>query len=213
MRWPRRGESRRRSPCPILPARGQIVQLRVVLQEPFEALMEAWSLASVGLQHLDCEERDQPHHGADPERCDAPVREVQLVIVELVLLVPQPDLGPGDVGHRLGDEEEVLEELGGDVLVDMVVHRQLEGDLHQVEQVHRHPGGAVGLVDVAASGQRGGAVEDLDIVEAQEATLEDVAAGGVLAVHPPGEVQHQLVEDALQKVAVALPPRRSLSSS
>ena len=28
---------------------------------------------------------------------------------------------------------------------------------------------------------------------------------GVLAVHPPGEVQHQLVEDALQEVAVALP--------
>ena len=81
-----------------------------------------------------------------------------------------------DVGHRLGDVQEVLEELGRDVLVDVVVQRQLERDAHQVQAVHRHPGGAVGLVDEAAGRQRRAAVEDADVVEAEEAALEDVAA-------------------------------------
>ena len=113
-----------------------------------------------------------------------------------------------DVVHGLGDVQEVLEELGGDVLVDGVVQRQLERDAHQVQAVHRHPARAVGLVDVPAGRQRRAAVEDADVVEAEEAALEDVAALGVLAVHPPGEVEHQLVEDALEEREVAAPPLR-----
>ena len=70
--------------------------------------------------------------------------------------------------------------------------------------VHRHPAGAVGLLDVAAGGQRRAAVEDADIVQAQEAALKDVLALGILAVDPPGEVQQQLVEHALQEFAIAL---------
>ena len=73
----------------------------------------------------------------------------------------------------------------------------------RLSAVHRHPGGAVRLVDVAAGRQRRAAVEHADIVEAEKAALEDVAALGVLAVHPPGEVQHQLVEHALQEGEVA----------
>ena len=47
-------------------------------------------------------------------------------------------------------------------------------------------------------------VEHADIVEAEEAALEDVQALRVLAVHPPGEVQQQLVKDALQEIQVAV---------
>ncbi|MDC4224173.1 MAG: hypothetical protein MPW15_08085 [Candidatus Manganitrophus sp.] len=54
-------------------------------------------------------------------------------------------------------------------------------------------------------GSGGAAVEDADVVEAEEAALEDVPALGVLAVHPPGEVEHQLVEHPLQEGQVALP--------
>ena len=43
------------------------------------------------------------------------------------------------------------------------------------------------------------AVEHADVVQSEKAALEDVAAAGVLAVHPPGEIQHQLVENALEK--------------
>ena len=48
------------------------------------------------------------------------------------------------------------------------------------------------------------AVENADVVQAEEATLKGVAALGVLAVDPPGEVEQQLVEDLLQEVDVAL---------
>ena len=43
------------------------------------------------------------------------------------------------------------------------------------------------------------AVEDADVVEAEEAALEDVVAELVLAVDPPVEVEQQLVEDALEE--------------
>ena len=56
------------------------------------------------------------------------------------------------------------------------------------------------------------AVEDADVVEAEEAALEDVAALGVLAVHPPGEVEQQLLEDALEEHAVADAARASSRS-
>jgi hypothetical protein len=59
----------------------------------------------------------------------------------------------------------------------------------------------------AAGRQRRAAVEDADVVEAEEAALEDVVAPRVLAVDPPGEVQQQLVEDALEEL-VGRPRRR-----
>ncbi len=102
----------------------------------------------------------------------------------------------------------MLEELRRDVFVDVVLEREFERDAHEVERVHRHPGGAVGLADEAAGRQRLRAIEHPDIVEPEEAALEDVAPVLVLAVHPPGEVQHELVEHPLQEGAVALAGQR-----
>ena len=48
-------------------------------------------------------------------------------------------------------------------------------------------------------------VEDADVVEPKEAALENVATAGVLPIHPPGEVDEQLVEDRFEKSAVAFP--------
>src|SRR5581483_3799354 len=55
----------------------------------------------------------------------------------------------------------------------------------------------------AAGGQRSAAVEDADVVEAEEAAAEDVVAGGVLAVHPPGEIEAELLEGLSQELEVA----------
>ena len=52
-----------------------------------------------------------------------------------------------------------------------------------------------------STGQRR-AVEGADVVETEETALEDVVALGVLAVHPPGEVDQQLVEDPLEEIDV-----------
>src|SRR5439155_25116439 len=47
---------------------------------------------------------------------------------------------------------------------------------------------------------------EANIIQSQEAALEDVAAFGVFAVNPPGEVEHELVEDALEECAIARTP-------
>jgi hypothetical protein len=78
---------------------------------------------------------------------------VQDVVEELVLVVPEPDARFAQVVHGLGNMEKMLEELGRDVLVHMVVLGELERDAHEVERVHRHPAGAVRLVDMAAGWQ------------------------------------------------------------
>ena len=103
--------------------------------------------------------------------------------------------------------QKVLPELAGDIFIGGIFARQFQRDGHQVQTVHGHPAGAIGLLDKAAAGQRLAAVEDADIVQAQEAALEDVPAFGVLAVHPPGEIEQQLVKDALQEGAIAVPRR------
>ena len=122
--------------------------------------------------------------------------QVEHVVVEAVLLVPQALLV-----QRVRDQREVLEELRRQVLVGLVVVGEEQRELEQVLAVHRHPGGAVGLLEAAADRQRR-AVERADVVEAEEAALEEVVALGVLAVHPPGEVEEQLVEDPLEEVVV-----------
>ena len=55
-----------------------------------------------------------------------------------------------------------------------------------------------------AAGQRRAAVEHPDVVQAEEPALEDVAVVRVLAVQPPAEVPHQLLEGVLQEGAVRL---------
>jgi len=54
--------------------------------------------------------------------------------------------------------------------------------------------------DEAARRQRCAAIEHADVVQAEEAALKHVAPFRVLPIHPPGEVQHQLVKDALEKL-------------
>src|SRR6516162_1917689 len=131
---------------------------------------------------------------------------MQHVVEELVLVIPQADAAvrTTDVAHGLGDVQEVLEELGGDVLVNPVVLRELQSDAHQIEGVHRHPARAISLVDVTARRQLTAAVEYADVVEPEEAALEDIAPLGVLAVYPPGEIQHELVKHALEEHEIAI---------
>ena len=69
----------------------------------------------------------------------------------------------------------------GDVLVARAGRRQLECDGEQVQAVHAHPARRVGLLEDAALRERVGAIEDADVVETEEAAVEDVVTGGVLA--------------------------------
>ena len=152
------------------------------------------------LHHRGGTQGQQPHHRAHLEPRGAAVGEPQQVVIEAVFLVPHA-VRPGPV-HGPGDIVEVLHELYDHVLVGAVVDGELYGEFHHVLAEEGHPGGAVRLLQVAAGGERGAAVEDADVVEAEEAPLEDVLAEAVLAVHPPGEVQQELIERPLEEIQV-----------
>src|SRR5712692_9182441 len=186
-----------------MPARHQLREVRTVLEKPVRSGAESrQSSEHRSIEYLDGKERDQPDQRAHPRCNSLPAGEVHDVVIEFVLLVPQADPLAADIGHGFGNIEEVLEKFGGDVFVDMVGERQLERDAHQVERIHRHPRSAVGLVDVTSARQRCVPVEYADIVEPQEPALENISALDVLAVDPPSEVEHEFVEDTLEKIPV-----------
>ncbi len=151
----------------------------------------------VGPDGRDRGQRQQPHHGAGTQR-DGVAAGAQDVVVEAVPLVPQPL-----VVERRADQREVLEELGRQVLVDPVVTAEGQRHLQQVLAVHGHPRGSIGLLQHAVDGQLG-AVEGADVVQPQEAALEQVVALDVLAVDPPVEVEQQLVQHSRQEVEVVV---------
>jgi len=80
------------------------------------------------------------------------------------------------VVQRVGDAQEVLEELAREILVGAVLLGELERDAHQIEAIHRHPRRRVGLLEAHPGRQRLAPVEDRDVVEPEEAALEDVVA-------------------------------------
>ena len=59
---------------------------------------------------------------------------------------------------------------------------------------------------MASGGQGLGAIEDPDVVQAEEPAFKDIHSIRVLAVDPPGETQQQFVEDLLQELAIGLAP-------
>ena len=142
-------------------------------------------------------ERQQPDHGAHLEPRGAAIGQAQDIVVEPVLLVPHA-VRPDRDSSRGRSSRNCSANLRRHVFVGRVVRRQLDADLEHVLAEQRHPRRAVGLLEMAAGRQRRAAVEDADVVQAQEAALEDVLAEAVLAVHPPAEVQRQLAEDRLR---------------
>src|SRR5215469_4729432 len=107
------------------------------------------------------------------------------------------------VVDRIRDVQEVLPELTGDILVSRIVLCKLQCDRHQVQAIHAHPAGAVGLLDVASSRQRSASVKDSDVIKAEEPALKHISAVGIFAIDPPVEVEQQLVENALEKLHVS----------
>ena len=133
----------------------------------------------------------------------AAIGQVQDIVVEPVVGIPQVDAILADIVHGATDVDEMLEELAGDVLINGIFLRELERNLKHVQTIHAHPAGPVRLLDVAAHRKRGAAVKDPDIIQAQKAALKDVSPLGVFAVDPPREVQQQLVKDPFQKSPIA----------
>src|ERR1700730_13358511 len=102
----------------------------------------------------------------------------------------------------MGDVDEMLKKFAGDVFVSGIFFGKFEGNSKHVEAIHAHPAGAIGLLQVAAGGERRGTVENSDIDEAQKAALKNIGAVGVFSIHPPGEIQQQLMENFFEECAI-----------
>src|SRR2546425_3942748 len=175
----------------------------MIVDEPLHAALEAGkTIHNFGFERLDGEQRDQPHHRTDLQEVLLAMGETKDVIVEAVLCVPQRNAIPSHVVHRVGDVDKVLEEFAGDILVGGILLCKLERNRKHIQAIHAHPTRAVGLLEMPAGWERRGAVENSDVIEAQEAALEDVHAFGIFAIDPPGKVEEKLVEDSFEKGAV-----------
>ena len=58
------------------------------------------------------------------------------------------------------------------------------------------------MLERRAAGKTLAAIEHRDVVEPEETAFEDVVAFAVDFVHPPREIEHQLVEALLEKISV-----------
>ena len=99
----------------------------------------------------------------------------------------------------------MLHELQGEVLVARVDGGQFDRQLQHVLTEQSHPCRAVCLFQLSPGREGCAPVEDPDVVEAQKTPLEEVPTRRVLTVHPPGEVEEQLLEGVAEKVDVASP--------
>ena len=198
----------RQQPPVVIPGPSRIVnvgdQVRAVVDEPAGALLQLGQRRHHLFAHdRRGAQREQTHHRPHLQLLGASVGRAQDVVEEPVLLVPHLALA-ADVDHRRRDPDEVLEELQRHVDVGTVVERQLQRDLQHRLRVERHPGRAVRLFQMAAGGQRRAAIDDTDVVEAEEPALEHVPPGGILAIDPPGEVEQQLVVDAAEELQIGV---------
>ena len=104
--------------------------------------------------------------------------------------------------HRSADVHVVLEELGGERLVDLVLFGQFQRNPHEGQAEHSHPAGGIGLFELGAARHLLASIDDRDVVETEKPPFEDVVPLAIDLVHPPGEVHQQLVKAALEEVTV-----------
>lgn len=179
--------------------------LTSVLDKPGQTLCEgAKSVENLGLQSDGSKQGNQTNqrsHG-DLLGVGAAVRDG--IVVEAISLVPQTMLGTVSTleGHGICNEQEVLKELGSNVLVDESVLGKLKGNAQHVETEESHPSSSISLLQRSTSGERLGSVEETNVIQTKEASLEDVLTVEILSVDPPSEVEQQLLEDTLKEVNI-----------
>ena len=192
-------ENSRRSPCRRVARADDARRIRGrLLEEPVAAgRRTSGSRSSVaGPSSSTAQQRDQPDHRSHPQRHLPPVRQVQR---RRSRSRPPRPTGPASfIGG--GDESEVLEELRREVLVGAGRARPAPARSPACSRQYI----AIQAVPsrcsrCAADGQRRRPIERADVVQPEEAALEHVVALGVLAVHPPREVEQQLVEHPLEE--------------
>src|SRR5712692_8241644 len=115
-----------------------------MLEEPFQPCLEIrQSIQELWLNCLHRQEGDKPNQRTDSQRDMRVIWHMQYVVEELILFVPQRDTLSPNVVERISNVEEVLEKLGGDVLICLVFACQFQGNHEHIQTIHPHPGSAI----------------------------------------------------------------------
>jgi len=157
-------------------------------------------LQFVTVKHSHGKHRDQADQGANAEFVKLAIRVTQDVVEEAVLLVP-------NLLHRHADVDVMLEELGREPFIGLVLFRQLQRDPHHVQAEEAHPSGAVGLFENRAAGQPLAAIDHGDVVQAEESAFENIVALAINLVHPPCEIDQQFVKTLFENSRSRTPVR------
>src|SRR6266702_4609936 len=94
------------------------------------------------------------------------IRPVEHIVEKFVLLIPQPDALTGNIVHRLGNRQEVLEELERNIFIHRIGEREFHSDSHHIQAKHAHPTRTVALLKVTTGGQGSAPVKYANIVQA-----------------------------------------------
>src|SRR5262249_40771368 len=106
-------------------------QVRTVFDEPVHATLEAWqAVQQSGFNRLHGEQRNDSHHRADANWALISVWKFQHVIEKSISLIPQTNFVRTAMVHGVGDVDEMLPELAGDIFIVRIVGSQLHGDGH-----------------------------------------------------------------------------------
>jgi hypothetical protein len=98
-------------------------------------------LNDIGLQGFHRKQGNQPDHGPDLQWTACMIRQMQHIVEKAIPVIPQGM--PADIIHGMRNVHEVLEKFAGDILISVIVSRQLEGDGQHVQAVHAHPARAI----------------------------------------------------------------------
>src|SRR6266487_3366037 len=100
----------------------------------------------------------------------------------------------------------MLEEFRGHVFVYWIGLREFQRHGKHGEAIKSHPRSAVRLLQKSTGRQQFRAVENADVIEPEKTAGEKIVAFGVFAVHPPGEIEQQLLECAFKKSGISSEP-------
>ncbi len=128
-----------------------------MLHEPLDALLERWEFVDqFGFEREGGVKGDESNQRSDGHLLDPGSTPRNGIIVEAVLLVPERllILLPRPKRHGVADKDEVLKELGRNILVDAPVLGELQGNVEHVEAVKCHPARAVRLLQRTAGRER-----------------------------------------------------------
>src|SRR4029077_2227517 len=108
--------------------------------------------------------RNQTHQRTYLEVVAIAVGQVQNVVIETVVIVPEFDASGTAVVHSVRNVDKVFEELAGDVVISGIFAGQLQCDGQHGQGVHGHAARAVRLVEKSSRRQRSRSIEHANVV-------------------------------------------------